>query len=291
MGAVKNQPGLSEPDRLTARYGGVPVIYVESEDDSYVFGDCWFKDWLAKLEFKPAATQCGGFAGCGAVIKAVRDERVAGNLAWGIVDRDTVMRDNLWHLVNETDDARYQLGQPYAPEVRALCRWELESYLADGDALEQCRAELKREAKRPIDLVIQELIIHCHSLVPHAAFNAACHLHSTAGLGVGSTNRFPTRDAVEADIAATQLPRLPVAAASDYAQQVSLVEAFDPVGAAPEDRIISMLRRIDGKALLQRFSAAHKIQVDLKGLLANRIKERARVPGELIALIREFAGT
>jgi len=102
MGAVKNQPGLGEPERLTARYGGVPVVYVESEDDRYVFGDCWFKDWLARLEFRPAATRCSGFAGCGAVIKAVRDERSAGNLAWGIVDRDTVMKDNLWHLVNET---------------------------------------------------------------------------------------------------------------------------------------------------------------------------------------------
>lgn len=30
MGAVKNQPGLGAPDRLSARYGGVPVIYVES---------------------------------------------------------------------------------------------------------------------------------------------------------------------------------------------------------------------------------------------------------------------
>ena len=36
MGVVKNRPGLDAPDRLSARYGGVPVIYVESEDDYYV---------------------------------------------------------------------------------------------------------------------------------------------------------------------------------------------------------------------------------------------------------------
>jgi hypothetical protein len=90
MGVVKGGEALGNPDRLVARYGGVPVIYVESDEDRYVFGECWFKDRLSRIEFQPAAAQCG-FAGCSAVVQAVGDERAAGNPAWGIVDRDVVM--------------------------------------------------------------------------------------------------------------------------------------------------------------------------------------------------------
>ena len=290
MGAVKNQPGLGAPDRLSARYGGVPVIYVESEEDSYVFGECWFKDRLSHVEFRPASHQCS-FAGCSAVIKAGADERKTGNAAWGIVDRDAVMSVDMWAVVNETSDVAYENSKPFGAEIKALCFWEIENYLADGDALEHCRAEIKMQPARQSQDVYSELLDHCQALVPHAAINAVCHQHRVKGLPDGYTRRFATRTEVEAGILTEKLAGLPAAAAADYTKHLFHVDAFDLPGATPATRTKALLRRIHGKALLDRFSAAHRINIDLKGLLANRILEMAHVPEEIALFVDEIAAS
>ena len=174
MGAVKSNHILIEPDKLVNRYGGVPVIYVESDDDYYVYGECWFKDRLSKVEFRPAKSKCAT-DGCDAVCSAVSTERRAGNPAWGIVDRDMVMSKELWDLVYETDDNAYEQSKPFGINVKVLCRWEMESYLADGEALEHIQASLNRKQQRPLCNVFHELLEHCHILMPHAAINAVLH--------------------------------------------------------------------------------------------------------------------
>lgn len=289
MGAVKSDEALGSPDRLLSRYGGVPVIYVESTEDLYVFGDCWFKDRLSRIEFQPAASQCG-FAGCLAVIQAVGDERGAGNPAWGIVDRDVLMSQGLWYLVHETDDTRYEQTKPFGAEVKVLCRWEMENYLADAEALEQCRAELLRVQRRANADIEQELLGHCQALVPHAAVNAALHECRAAGLPDGYTDRFPTRNAVDTEIRTKILADKPEI--SDiYDKHTVLVDAFDLANEAPRVRASALLRRVAGKAILKRFGATNKISIDLKGLLANRIKEQQRVPDEITRFVEQVAGT
>ncbi|MEN9491711.1 MAG: hypothetical protein RJA63_2160, partial [Pseudomonadota bacterium] len=60
MGAIKNKKsGLKSPERLYNRYSGVPVVYVESDEDQYVFGECWFKEQSSRLEFNPVAARQG----------------------------------------------------------------------------------------------------------------------------------------------------------------------------------------------------------------------------------------
>ncbi len=289
MGAVKSGEALGSPDRLLSRYGGVPVIYVESAEDLYVFGECWFNDQLSRVEFRPAASRCG-FAGCCAVIQAVGDERAAGNPAWGIVDRDVAMSQNLWHLVHETDDVRYEQAKPFGAEVKLLCRWEMESYLVDAVALEQCRAELLKVQRRARADIDQELLGHCQALVPHAAVNAARHECRAAGLPDGYTDRFPTRNAVDTEIRTKFLADKPEV--SDlYDKHTVLVDAFDLANEAPRIRVGALLRRVAGKAILMRFGATNKISIDLKGLLANRIKEQQRVPDEITRFVEQVAGT
>lgn len=285
MGAVKNQHGLGMPDRLSTRYGGVPVIYVESDEDSYVFGECWFKDRLSRVEFKPASDQQQGFSGCTAVVNAVTVERKSGNLAWGIVDRDTVMKDDLWPLVHETDDDAYERAKPFGPEVKALCRWEMENYLANGEALEKCRAESKMQAERPAQIVYEELLDHCQALVPHAAANALFHKYKVRGLKDGFTELL-SRDDVDSRIRSTQLPRkLPQTPVTEYGQQVANVDAFDIPNADVPQRVNSLLRRVHGKALLARFAKTNNIAGNMKGQLANRIKEMSLVPEEIAAFV------
>jgi len=290
MGAVKSNPKLIEPDRLTIRYGGVPVIYVESDEDYYVYGECWFKDRLSKIEFRSAKAKCATDGG-DAVCNAVNMERKAGNPAWGIVDRDMVMSKGLWNLVCETNDATYEKSKPFGKNIKVLCRWEMESYLAEGEALEHIQASLNKKAQRPLSDVHLELLEHCHILMPHAAINAVLHLYKSKGVGDGFTNRFSNQEAVNTCIQTITIPKLPSGAHTDYETQLKSVAAFDaPCGTPANIRVNGLLRRIHGKALLERFlHVSHKIQVDVKGLLANRIKETACIPSEIDNFIEHVA--
>lgn len=290
MGALKYQKLDADPGRLSVRYGGVPVIYVESEEDRHVFGDCWFRDRLAQVEFRPASSIATS-SGCNGVILAVRNELQAGNAAWGIVDRDVAMSQDFWQIVNETDDAVYENHKPFGEKIKMLIRWEIENYLVDGEALEFYRSGNESRAARPLDIVHNELLEHCQTLVPHAAFNALSHQYRGRGLGDGYANRFTSRGQVESDIAITHLPKLPTAAAVDYPQKVTEVEAFDNPSATTLDRINGLLRRLHGKAVLERFRYVHRINFNLDGFLAKRIEEKNRVPGELTRFVDQVVAT
>lgn len=242
------------------------------------------------MEFRAAATSshCQGFSGCNAVLKAVGEERAAGNPAWGIVDRDTVMSQDLWHLVHETDDARFESAQPFGAEIKTLCRWEMENYLADAEALEKCRSEKCLQPPRTTSAVHDELLEHCQVLVPYAALCAVSHAYKAKAPGDGYTRQFSTREAIDADIQLNRISKLPAPSPDvvvAYAQQVSNVERFDRPEQSSAQRFAGLMRRLNGKALLGRFAKAHDIQDDMKGFLANRIKECGRIPDELTTFV------
>lgn len=291
MGAIKQQKFIADSDRLAARYGGVPVIYVESEEDRHIFEDCWFGDRLSKVEFKPASS-VATTSGCNGVISAVSEELKAGNAAWGIVDRDAIMAHNLWTLLYETNDSVYESAKPFTSAVKVLCRWEMESYLVDGEALEYYRAGFAKQTPRQLSAVYQELHEHCQALVPHAAINAVLHANNEKGLGDGYTNRFVSRSQVDDDIQKNQFPRLPGAASVDYSKHIAQVDAFDYPQAEVEDRVNGLLRRVHGKAVLERFQSFHNIHnIDLDGVLAKRIKEEGRIPTELANFVNNVAAS
>ena len=286
MGAVKNKPGLEAPNHFFVRYSGVPVVYVESEEDAYIFGGCWFKDQLSRLEFQSVADRSGGnsTSGCKAVIHAVDEERLSGNPAWGIVDRDAVMSADRWDLVHETDDSCFDRSLPFGRCVKVLRRWEMESYLIDGDVLEQYRSELLMEVPRSVADVWKELLVDCQALIPHAALNAMHHFYKKDGLGDGRTDNFKNRQEVEARLVGnilTSLAKNYLDCRDVYAKNLSQVEAFDSTEATLESRVQSLLRRIHGKAVLSRFRSRHRIKDDFRGLLAARIRAADRVPQEL----------
>lgn len=292
MGVVKARPILGTPERLASRYGGVPVIFVESDEDNYVFGECWFKDELSRVEFRSAANHCGGFAGCNAVLRAVGEERSAGNPAWGIVDRDTVMSQDKWDLVHETDDDVFEKAKPFGKEIKTLRRWEMESYLADADAMEKCQSEMKLKPARSTQVVQDELLGHCQVLIPHAAINALCHSHKVGSVGDGWVTRYSTRAEIDNAVTVEQIPRFSAPEATEeYRRHIAKVDAFDVPGASPVHRVNGLLRRVHGKALILRFAKAHGIDADIKGLLANRIKEMARIPQELVSFVETVAAS
>jgi len=291
MAAIKQQKFIADSERLGARYSGVPVIYVESEEDRHVFGDCWFRDHLSKVEFKPASSLTP-VSGCNGVISAVSEELRAGNAAWGIVDRDILMAHEQWGILYETNDLVYESSKPFGAQIKVLCRWEMESYLVDGEALEYLRASIAKQLPRQPSDVYQELNSHCQALIPHAAANAVFHANKKQGIGdrcYSNSKKFETRSRVENDIQQNQLLRLPATATADYSKHLEKVDAFDYPQADAEIRVNGLLRRVHGKAVLERFRSAHKIQTDLDGLLAKRIEEQNRIPSELTNFINDIA--
>ena len=70
------------------------------------------------------------------------------------------------------------------------------------------------------------------------------------------------------------------------------MDAFDTPEAAPEERVKGLLRRVHGKAVLERFRFANKMQnIELDGLLAKRIEEKGQVPLEIENFVTQVAAT
>ncbi len=291
MGAIKNKPGLQSSNHFLNRYGGVPVIYVESEEDRYIYGECWFKAQLSRLEFLSVADRFedNAFSGCKAVVEAVQDETSSGNASWGIVDRDAVMSQDLWNLVHETDDERFDQNQAFGPRIKVLRRWEMESYLVDGELLELHRAQKEMTQPRPAHVVWDELLGDCQALIPHAALNAVHHHYKIPGLGDGRTDGFKSRAEVDEKLVGNVLASLKKAYPNCdgvYAEHLAHVEAFDAIPASSDQRVQGLLRRVHGKAVLSRFKKRHRINDDFRGQLAAQIKAVGRVPQELDEFVR-----
>jgi hypothetical protein len=283
MKALKQKTPLSI-DGLSRRYGGVPVLYLEAETDRYIYAEIWFRDYQSKVEFT-AVDDVRNHAGCKAVVAHVHYQREQGNPAWGLVDRDALMAHNHWDLVWETDDAAYEAAEPFGRYIKATRCWELENYLADGEALEAYSARTDQRSPRASDIVYQDLCKHCDALVPHAAYNAMAHQFENKQLGDGATNDHADRQAMDSHI---QTKILSKDGREDrkqaYFDNLGKVDCFIAAyGEAPK-RYDGLRRRIHGKALLSRWAKHNQWPGDIGwhiGHLAEEIARSKRIPEEL----------
>lgn len=278
MGALKklNEIG-SEP--FSQRYSGVPVVYVESTADEYIFSN-WCKQYLGKVEIKPADKHCSA-GGCNAVVGKVFEERANQNEAWGVVDRDSVMKDDHWHLVWETDDQAFEKTRPYGNFIKVLQRWEVENYLVDAECLEEYRSAHQKTTPKPVSVVWQELYSHCDALLPVIAFNILCHASRVPGLKDGFASECPSRSEVMSKVKSEQLEKRFPEKASEFQENIPKAEAFDQPTADHQIRVNSLMRIVPGKAVLLRFKTASKINHDIDGHLTQKILEKGRVPSEI----------
>ena len=284
MGALKklNEIG-SEP--FSQRYSGVPVVYVESTADAYVFSN-WCKHYLGKVEIKPADQHCSA-GGCYAVVGKVLEERSNQNEAWGVVDRDSVMKDDHWHLMWETNDVIFDRSRPYGDFIKVLRRWEIENYLIDAECLEEYRSAHQKVAPKSTSTVWQELHSHCDALVPVIAFNALCHASRVPALKDGFASECNCRNDVMAKVQSEQLEKRLPEKAIEFQQNIPKAEAFDQPTENHQIRVEGLMRVVPGKALLLRFKTASKISHDIDGHLTQKILEKGRIPPEIDDFFRQ----
>jgi hypothetical protein len=181
---------LQDHEDIDNAYLHKVVVYLESEEDLQIFKERWFFDEGKKIEFKSVDTGQGG--GCLQVINQVDKDRKRGITAFGIVDRDILMKQGMWDLWWEIDDQQFEQAKPFGDYILVLRRWELENYLLSPEELEIVLSDKEFRAARDINVVLEKLLEEAENLKILSAAMILSHKHGHAfstGFGLGKTGK------------------------------------------------------------------------------------------------------
>ena len=283
MATLKKHEHESSDDVL-ARQKSKPVLFLEGGTDLNLFTHYWFNEEQEFISFCATGTTDG----CAAVVRTVKECRRAQKIkAFGLVDRDKLMSDRHWALVRETDDIEFEKKQTY-PNVKVLLRWEMENYLLEPAALEQCLANrAKGRKRRTNEEVAQSLLTHAEALIPFAALNHS--LHGEVGReppGDGYCRKLPNRSAVEAEIE-SDLKHDPVLL-SNWQQHIPHIDAFSADTAeTATQKLEALLRIVNGKAMFLRIKAEAKFTDDIHFDVALQLRQSNRIPTEIKEFVKK----
>lgn len=274
---------LSESETVDGKYSGRKLIYLESDDDLAIF-QRWFFDEGEFIEFISSKEEETG--GCTKVMRSVNKDRSMGIASFGIVDRDALMRENLWDIFWENDNDAFQAAQPLGDYIRLLRRWEIENYLLNPTVINALLADYGKYAPAGIDKdrLVEKLLRQVHRLVPVTAANICLHLNGQKALA-------PRFGSEETDLEAIEAKCL------EHLDKSNVSCEFEKI----KTRIISFLhgdnilneywnlsRIIDGKRLMLRIKLAFKLKDDHRYNLAKMIKEYDVVSLEIKTLIEKI---
>lgn len=260
-------------------------VFLEGKDDFALYSMYWFPEEKDKIEFCKAEDGPVKQSGCRGVLANVRYQREStGTQAFGIVDRDALLTENLFPEVSETDDQTFlENNLQLNPYVYCTLFWEMENYLIAANEMERIRCDSQNhpEPCRANEIVNRELREHCDTLIPHAAINAYRHEHGKGKINDGSTNEHSTRAEVDSFFRATHLANAPPPEIQRYQDWIDSVDAFDDASKADNERVRLMQRRIHGKALLQRFFRRRNIQSEVRWHLARQCAKPLEIEAKL----------
>lgn len=288
MAGFKRTPDIG---RIRLRQRGGVVVFVESEDDYQIFAKRWFFDLGARITFEPADRDTpergGGGSGvvCSLVDKAIAD----GICAFGIVDRDSLMSNDLWELWWEKDDTSFLASRPLGDRIRILLRWELENYLLDAVVMEIEIADERFCSTRSAETCARDCLKYADELKNLAAANII--LQRTGGKinpGFGTNPRHADSELHNELI--THLTKKSVPKPKEVLiEERVLVDHFDLPDAEPLKRWERLTRMIDGKSALKYLGSMFGVALDQRrGALARRIWEQNRIPEDVQGYIDEF---
>ncbi|GHU26930.1 hypothetical protein AGMMS50256_05430 [Betaproteobacteria bacterium] len=271
--------------KLISEYRDKTVIILEGMIDVNLFRNYWFKHRLDKLDF----IEPGHGIGCAGVIQNVKSYRQNGVPVFGLVDRDKLQADQKWDLVWQTDDAIFDQALPYGPHIKVTRYWEIENYLINPPVIEAhvCHRN-KGRIPRSDHEVENEYLEHAETLIPHAAMNVAKRENGEPEFGDGQTSKFKNRDEVEKEYQQLkEAGKICALVWHNYQDAVPKVEAF-AYGETSRQKLSGLLRRINGKAMLDRIKRKNKLSDDPTFFLAEAIRTRDSISQELIDFIDIF---
>ncbi|MDM8543235.1 hypothetical protein QUF90_19340 [Desulfococcaceae bacterium HSG9] len=291
MAGFKRTPDI---DRLHHRQRGGVIVFVESEDDYQIFAERWFFDIGEKLTFESADrdTPERGGGGCGVVCNLVDKAIDDGICAFGIIDRDSLMNNDLWEIWWEENDERFLEYRPFGDRIRVLLRWELENYLLDAKAMEIEIADERFCSPRSSKQCAQDCLKYASELKNIASAHIVLQRYKCGKLNPGFGSNPPHTGAKLHDKLIAHLDKKSVPTAQDtLAAERTSVDRFDRPDADVLQRWERLSRMVDGKGTLKYLGSM--LQVPLykrRAALASRIREQNRIPADIQGYVDEFLG-
>lgn len=163
---------------ISNKFRDAAIIYVEGESDVDILKKL-FPDLEGKIDFRlPIEGSVTG--GCESVRNRVKAERENNTNIYGVLDRDFFFRHKEWGIFFEADDEKYLAASQQDDGVWVLCRWEIENYVLEFDALRllvRNWGKLQSAGERAIN---SELLDICYRIMPLSAASALFHEYKTS---------------------------------------------------------------------------------------------------------------
>ena len=282
---------ISVSKTLEEKFVDRVFVYLESKTDFNILADRLFFDMEGSLEFVPTDSMYES-GGCAAVMKAVEEGRKEGIAAFGILDRDVLLRERKWDCLWETDDLKFQAKKNFGSHIFTLLRWEIENYLLDPEQIETILAD-KGPEPRPLKSAgeaASELLGHLEALTPVAAANAVLHENGLKQLAFGFCVAAKRKADVQKQVEEQIERNVPDAFNEDRLNHfLEKVEKFRPSNESDPGKVIEgLLRIVDGKRAFYRINRMYRIKDEIIFMLARRIRENGHIPDELEDLVESL---
>ena len=236
-------------ENIDNAYTNKAVIYLESEEDLQIIKERWFFDEGKDIEFKSVDSGQGG--GCTQVINRVKNERDKGITAFGIVDRDALMREGKWELWWEIDVQQFKQAKPFGDYILVLRRWEIENYLLSPEELEIVLSDKELRSPKNLNVVIEELLKKAEDLKVLSAAMIISHENGhpfSTGFGLKQTGE-KLKNKVENHLSNYINSNV----SQELTNYIQKIEAFAENNTEPtKQRWERINRLLDGKRTLQR---------------------------------------
>lgn len=233
----------SDTTALVHLHSGAVIILVEGDTDEK-FLERMFPDMKAEIRFESVG-------GCTRMADRLKTERALNPKVYGLLDRDALKRDKKWNVLFETDDEAFAVATR-VDGLYVLTRWEIENYLLDFIAVERLFANWGQSVSiHDADTLLNDMIAAASAELYVTAGWCTAHAH---GLSEKDCLIAPCMDpdALQSSVLNWIQQKLP-RAVEQHNEHVARVTAFDPGdGAGKRERLVALLRMVDGKRLLER---------------------------------------
>ncbi|RJQ58931.1 MAG: DUF4435 domain-containing protein [Desulfobacteraceae bacterium] len=276
---------LKNLDTIDSAYLDKAIVYLESEDDVQIIKERWFFDEGRYVEFKSTDDGLGG--GCERVIDRVILDRSNGVKAFGIIDRDVLLRCGHWNIWWETNDSKFAAASPFEENVQVLRRWEIENYLLTPNELEIVLSDRDFRTARPTQEVINILLKQAEDLKILSAAAILCHKKSlTFPDGFGNNIHGEALSKLVTQYLTKHIDDLSSELLPEYIEKV---EAFaEGISTTTYKRWDRLNRMLDGKRVLQRLGLFGSSITDRRGDLARHIRINQKIDPEFRELLKVF---
>ncbi len=155
-------------------------IFLEGRDDQTLFGVYWFPEYQEWFDFlTPEAENAAGQNGCKGVVDAVANKRTDHAIAYGILDRDALLREKNWDLLFEADDNAFASAKPFGEFIFVTSAYEIESYLLSKNHIARWfrlhSSRWKQPEHRLDDTQVMNFVsVECDHAAYMVPYDAAC---------------------------------------------------------------------------------------------------------------------